>query len=186
MAFTREDAITLLDEYIKNEKMKFHCLASEAVLRALARRLGRDEERWGLAGLLHDIDVELVNADLSVHGLEAEKILAGRDIDPEIISAIKMHNEKASGKPRSTEFEYALAAGETVTGLITATAMVYPDKKVASVKPKSVVKRMKEKAFAASVNRDYIMECEKIGIPLEEFVQISLEAMNSVSESIGL
>jgi putative nucleotidyltransferase with HDIG domain len=186
MAFTRDDALTLLDQYIKNEKMKYHCLASEAVMRALARRLGRDEEKWGLAGLLHDIDVELVNADLSVHGMEAEKILADRGIDPEIISAIKMHNEQAAGDKRSTEFEHALAAGETITGLITATAMVYPDKKVASVKPKSVTKRMKEKAFAASVNRDYILECEKIGIPLDEFVQLSLQAMNEISGSIGL
>ena len=186
MAYTRDDALALLDQYIKNEKMKYHCLASEAVMRALARRLGRDEQKWGLAGLLHDIDVELVNADLNVHGLEAEKILADRGIDPEIISAIKMHNEQAAGVKRSTEFEHALVAGETITGLITATAMVYPDKKVASVKPKSVTKRMKEKAFAASVNRDYILECEKIGIPLEEFVQLSLQAMNEISGSIGL
>jgi len=186
MGFTREDALSLLDKYIRNEKMKYHCLASEAVMKALARRLGRDEEKWGLAGLLHDIDVEMVNADLSVHGLEAEKILGKEGVDPEIISAIKMHNEKASGKPRTTEFEHALAAGETITGLITATAMVYPDKKVASVKAKSVTKRMKEKAFAASVNREIIMECEKIGIPLEEFVGISLEAMSGVSGSIGL
>jgi predicted hydrolase (HD superfamily) len=97
-----------------------------------------------------------------------------------------MHNEQAAGVKRSTEFDHALAAGETITGLITATAMVYPDKKVASVKPKSVTKRMKEKAFAASVNRDYILECEKIGIPLDEFVQLSLQAMNEISGSIGL
>jgi len=182
----REDALVLLDKYIKNEKMKYHCLASEAVMRALARRLDREEEKWGLAGLLHDVDVELVNADLSVHGLEAEKILNEAGVDPEIVSAIKMHNEQASGKKRSTEFEHALAAGETITGLITATAMVYPDKKVASVKPKSITKRMKEKAFAASVNREYILECEKIGIPLEEFVQLSLNAMNEISDKIGL
>jgi len=182
----REDALAMLDKYIKNERMKYHCLASEAVMRTLARRLGRDEEKWGLAGLLHDIDVELVNADLSVHGLEAEKILGEAGVDPEIVSAIKMHNEQASGKKRSTEFEHALAAGETITGLITATAMVYPDKKVASVKPKSITKRMKEKAFAASVNREYILECEKIGIPLEEFVQLSLNAMNEISDKIGL
>lgn len=182
----REGALAMLDKYIKNERMKYHCLASEAVLRALARRLGKDEEKWGLAGLLHDIDVELVNADLNVHGLEAEKILNEAGIDPEIVSAIKMHNEQASGKKRSAEFEHALAAGETITGLITATAMVYPDKRVASVKPKSVTKRMKKKAFAASVNREYILECEKIGIPLEEFVQISLNAMNEISDKIGL
>ncbi len=183
---TRDDAESLVKDYIKNERMIAHSLASEAVMRALAERLGEDVEKWGLAGLLHDIDVELVNADLKVHGLEAKRILHDRGLEPDIIEAIVMHNETASGKERTTKFEHALAAGETVTGLITATAMVYPDKKVASVKHKSVVKRMKEKAFAASVNRDNIMECEKIGLALDEFVEIALKAMARVSNKIGL
>ena len=92
----------------------------------------------------------------------------------------------AKGLKRETEFEHALAAGETITGLIVATAMVYPDKKLASVKPKSIVKRMKEKAFAASVNRDNIRECEMIGVPLNEFVEISLSAMQEISDRLGL
>ena len=97
-----------------------------------------------------------------------------------------MHNEMATGKARETEFQHALAAGETITGLIYATALVYPDKKIESVKYKSVRKRMKEKAFAANINRDHILECEKIGIPLDEFIQISVDAMRSVSDEIGL
>jgi len=182
----REDALDLLRQHIRNDKMISHCLASEAVMRALARRLGRDEEKWGLAGLLHDLDVELCNADLNVHCLETERILKEKGLDPEIIDAIKMHNETATGKARNAEFQHALAAGETVTGLIIATTMVYPDKKIASVKGKSVVKRMKEKAFAASVSRENILECEKIGIPLEEFVEISLKAMNEIGDQINL
>ena len=182
----RQEALDLLKQYVRNERMINHCLASEAVMRALARRLGRDEEQWGLAGLLHDLDMELCNADLNVHCLETERILKEKGLDPEIIDAIKMHNEKAAGKARSTEFQHALAAGETVTGLIIATTMVYPDKKIASVKGKSVVKRMKEKAFAASVSRENILECEKIGIPLEDFVEISLKAMNRISDQLGL
>jgi predicted hydrolase (HD superfamily) len=97
-----------------------------------------------------------------------------------------MHNEMATGLDRTTEFQHALAAGETITGLITATAMVYPDKKVSSVKPKSVTKRMKEKAFAASVKRESIMECEQIGIPLDQFAAISLEAMTGIADDLGL
>jgi uncharacterized protein len=186
MTITRNEAVELLNKYVKNERMLSHCYASEAVMRALAHRLGRDEEEWGLAGLLHDLDVELVNADLNVHGRETEKILNEKGIDPEIIEAILMHNEVLTGKKRNTEFQYALAAGETITGLITATTFVYPDKKIASVKPKSVVKRMKEKAFAASVSRDNIMECDKIGIPLNEFVEICLNAMRGISNQIGL
>ncbi len=183
---TRDEALELLGQYVKNERMINHCLASEAVMRALAKRLGRDEEKWGLAGLLHDLDVETCNADLSVHGLETERILKEKGLDAEIIDAIRMHNEKAAGAARSTEFQHALAAGETVTGLIIATAMVYPDRKIASVKGKSVVKRMKEKAFAASVSRENILECEKIGIPLNEFVELALGAMNRISDRLGL
>ena len=92
----------------------------------------------------------------------------------------------SAGEKRSKEFQHALAAGETITGLIVATTLVYPDKKLASVKPKSVVKRMKEKKFAASVHRENILECELIGIPLPEFVEISIEAMRNISDEIGL
>lgn len=182
----RTEALELVKHYIKNDKMIAHCIASEAVMRALAKRLGQDEEKWALAGLLHDIDVEITNADLNIHGLESVKILTEKNIDPEIIDAIKMHNEKAHGIQRNTIFHYALAAGETVTGLITATALVYPDKKVAGVKTKSVTKRMKEKAFAASVSRENIMECEKLGLSLDEFAEISINAMKEVADEIGL
>lgn len=182
----REKALELLKKHVKDEKMRVHCLASEAVLRSLARRLGEDEDKWGLAGLLHDIDVEVTNADPERHALEAENILSEYNLDPEIIDAIRMHNEKATGLERRTTFQHALAAGETITGLVYATTLVYPDKKIASVKPKSVVKRMKEKAFAASVNRDHILECEKIGIPMPEFAEISVNAMKGISDEIGL
>lgn len=180
----REEALELLHEYIENPKMINHCLASEAVLKSLAKHLGRDEEKWGLAGLLHDLDVEKVDA--KTHGLETARILEEKGVDAEIIDAIKMHNEMATGLKRNTEFHYALACGETITGMITATTMVYPDQKIAAVKPKSITKRMKSAAFAASVSRDNIRECELIGIPLNEFALLSLEAMKSISDEIGL
>jgi uncharacterized protein len=183
MLLPREQALSLLHQYIKNDRMIFHSLASEAVLRALARRLGRDEEKWGLAGLLHDLDVELTNADPKVHGLESARILTEMGVDEDVAEAIKLHNEFATGLPRTTEFHHALAAGETITGLILATSLVYPDKKISSVKPKSITKRMKEKAFAASVKRENIMECEMIGIPLEEFAELSIKAMTRIQDS---
>ena len=96
-----------------------------------------------------------------------------------------MHNEAASGRKRSEKFHKALAAGETITGLITATTLVYPDKKLSSVKAKSITKRMKEKAFAASVKRENIMECELIGIPMDEFAELSLKAMQEISGELG-
>lgn len=182
----REKAIELLNHYIKNERMRRHCYASEAVMRALALKLGRDLEQWGLAGLLHDIDVEITDADPKRHALESAGILEKEGLDPESVEAIRLHNEEATGIKRSKEFHHALAAGETITGLIIATTMVYPDKKLASVKPRSVVKRMKEKAFAASVNRDTIRECEMIGIPLDEFAGIAVHAMQGISDELGL
>lgn len=173
----RERAWELLNEHVKNPKMLKHCLASEAVMARLAERFGEERETWSLAGLLHDLDVELTNADLAVHGRESVRILAGLGVDPELVDAVGMHNEGSSGRRRSTRFQHALAAGETITGLIFATALLHPDRKVAGVKPSSVVKRMKEKAFAASVNRDIIRECEAIGIPLPEFAELAVKAM---------
>ena len=186
MTFSREEAIALLNLNIKNKNMINHCLASEAVMKALASKLNQDQYKWALAGLLHDLDVELVNNDMKKHGLETERILKEKGINQEIITAIKMHNEHAHDEKRNELFHHALAAGETITGLIVATTLVYPDKKINSVKAKSITKRMKEKAFAASVDRDVIRECEKIGIPLNEFAEISLNAMKEIGEEIGL
>lgn len=182
----RNDALQLVRQYIQNENMIKHCLASEAVLAAIAERLGKDRDKWALAGLLHDLDVEITNADLNIHVLKTVEILKDQGVDPEIIEAIRLHNEHAHGDKRTEVFHHALAAGETITGLIIATALVYPDKKLASVKPKSIVKRMKEKAFARSVDRDTIRECEIIGIPLREFAELSLKAMQGISDDLGL
>jgi putative nucleotidyltransferase with HDIG domain len=185
-SISRDQALDLLHRHIKNPNMIKHSLASEAVLGALADRLGEDRETWSLAGLLHDLDVELTQGDLAVHGMEAVRILEENGVGPAIVEAVKLHNELACGERRSAVFHHALAAGETITGLITATALVYPDRRLASVKSKSIVKRMKEKAFAASVNRDVILECERLPIPLPEFAEIALRAMQSISEELEL
>lgn len=183
----REEALILLNEHIKNERTIWHCLASEAVMYALAERLNEDPEKWAMAGLMHDLDVEITNADPKVHGLLTAKMLEEKGVNAEIVDAIKHHNEEAEGvSPRTTVFQHALAAGETITGLIQATTYVYPDKKIASVKSSSVVKRMKEKAFAASVKRESICECEITGIPLNEFAEICVNAMRGIADQIGL
>ena len=183
----RGKALELVKKYIKTENMIRHCLASEAVMKALAKALGEDNNKWGMAGLLHDIDVEVTNADLNIHTKEAVKILTHEGIDEDIIEAIRLHNEIAHpGEKRYTKIQHALAAAETITGLIVATALVYPDKKLSVVKPKSIIKRMNETAFARSVNRDIIRECEKIDIELSRFVEISLKAMQEIADQLGL
>ncbi len=183
---SREDALHLLREHMKNERLICHCLASEAIMRKLAGKFGEDPDMWGLSGLLHDIDYEITGEDSAQHGEVGAKLLAEKGVHPEIINAIRKHNAEGLGLERITVFEHALTCAETVTGLIVATALVYPDKKIASVKTKSVTKRMKTAHFARAVSRERIRECESIGIPLSDFVAISLEAMSEISEELGL
>ena len=182
----REEALELLRSHISNDNLVKHCLAAEAVLKAMARLLGEDEDKWGLAGLLHDLDAES-HPDLLVHTRETGRILRDRGLDEGVVEAIELHNLEAHpGKCRTSRFHHALAAGETITGLVIATALVYPDKKLASVKPKSVKKRIKEKAFARGANREIIKECEDAGIPLADFCDLSLRAMQEISDELGL
>lgn len=183
---TRERSMELLRQYLNNPNMIKHCLASEAVMRALARHFGEDEDLWGLAGLLHDLDAELTQNDLTRHTHETVRILRHEGVAEDIVEAIRMHNEHAHEDKRSQRFHHALAAGETITGLITATALVYPDKKLAGVKPKSVRKRYKEKIFAAGADRGIIAECEYIDIPIPEFCDLCLEAMQGIADDLGL
>ncbi len=183
---TRKEGLELVRSYLKNDNLVNHCLASEAVLRAMAERLGEDPEKWGLAGLLHDLDSE-TQPDLVTHTSEAVTILTEKGIDPEIVEAIKLHNTTAwPGEHRTTVFHHALAAGETITGLIIASALVNPARKLAAVKAKSVRKRYKEKAFARGADREIIAECEQAGIPLADFCEMSLIAMQAIAEDLGL
>ncbi len=182
----REEALALVRTHLKNDNLIHHSLAAEAVLRAMAGRLGADPEQWGLAGLLHDLDAES-RPDLASHTAETAAILKERGVDAEIIEAIRLHNPTAwPGEQRTTPFHYALAAGETITGLIIAAALINPEKKLAAVKVKSVKKRYKEKAFARGADRETIALCELAGIPLAEFCELSLTAMQEIAGEIGL
>jgi putative nucleotidyltransferase with HDIG domain len=183
---SREKAYKLLKKHLKNEKLISHCLAAEAIMRELAPRFDQDPETWAIAGLLHDIDYEITDGDPSRHGREGAELLLHHGVSPAIADAIEKHNAEGLGLERTTVFDHALACAETITGMIAATALVYPDKKIAGVKPQSVTKRMKTPHFARSVSRDIIMECETIGIPLPDFVAISLKAMAGIADSIGL
>ena len=183
---SRQEALDLIKKYLPQDSLIKHCLATEVIMRSLALKLQADEAMWGLAGLLHDLDYNETKEHMDQHTLNTEKILTGRGAPQEIIDAIKGHNADNLGFQRKTVFAHALTAAECITGLIVATALVYPDKKLASVKPQSVIKRMKQKEFARSVNRDYIRECELIGIPLEEFAALSLAAMCTISDELGL
>ncbi|MBI4772639.1 MAG: HDIG domain-containing protein [Deltaproteobacteria bacterium] len=186
MAIDRQQALDLLKQHTSEENLLKHALASEAIMRALAERLGEDPERWGMAGLLHDVDYDQTKDRPEKHTLVAEPILRDAGVDDEMIQAVKAHNAEALGIARDTKMALALTCAETMTGMVIAATLVYPDKKIRSVNPKSVIKRMKEKQFARSVNRDHIRLCERIGIPLNEFAQLSVQAMNGISDDLGL
>jgi putative nucleotidyltransferase with HDIG domain len=187
MHMDRDEALKLLHENLRSENLRKHCYATEAVMRRLARAKGEDEDLWGLTGLLHDLDLELTDNDMSRHGEVAADLLEDRGATPQMVEAVRMHNAEGLGLgERKTTFQHSLAASETLTGLIVAAALVRPDKKLAGVKVKSLRKRMKEKAFARGARREVIMECEQAGFELVEFLGLSLEAMQAISEQLGL
>jgi len=183
---SREEALKLLKSYVHQENLVKHCLATEAIMRSLAERFSEDPDKWGIAGLLHDLDYEETYEAPEKHGKKTAEILKEKGFPQDMIDAILAHNAEALGIERKTRFDLAITCSECITGLITATTLVYPDKKLKSVKPKSITKRMKEKGFARSVNRDLIRLCEKIDIPLPEFAAISLEAMRGIDKELGL
>lgn len=183
---TRDGALALLHTHLKNDRLVSHCKAAEAIMRALAQKFDEDQDFWGLAGLLHDLDYEITGEDSATHGLETAKLLNAAGVSPMLADVIQKHNAEGLGLERTTRFEFALTCAETITGLIVATALVYPDKKLAGVKPKSITKRMKTKHFARAVSRERIMECEKTGLPLHEFVSLSLKAMTGIAGELGL
>jgi len=182
----RSEALELLRHHVKQENLVRHCIATEAIMRSLARHFGEDEDLWGITGLLHDMDLELVGEDMHKHARKTVEILEGKGFPEAGLKAILAHNGDVLGVPMSNPFEHCLSAAETITGLVVACTLVYPSKKVADVKPKSIRKRMKEKRFAAAVNRDRIAAIEGAGLGLDEFIPLALEAMRTVGDDIGL
>ena len=186
LGITRDEALQLMKEYLKAGNLQKHSLATEIIMRKIAQKKGENEELWGIAGLLHDLDFEETKDDMPNHTLKTEEILKKKGVSKEIIETIKGHNAENLGYQRERPIDHALTCAECITGMVMATTLVYPDKKLASVKPKSILKRMKQKEFARSVNRDYIKECERIGIPLVNFAELSLNAMREISDELGL
>ena len=183
---TRTEGLKLLKENISSQNLIKHCLATEAIMRALARHFNEDEERWGLAGLLHDIDYEIVKNDLSQHSLTGAKMLDAAGVDKDICRAVRVHNEN-HGIPPETLLEKSLFVTDPLTGLIVAAALVLPSKKVAGLAPENILNRLGEKAFARGVNREIIKKCEELlNLKLEEFIEIGLKAMQSISGELGL
>ena len=186
---TREQANDLLHKYVKGENYIVHSYAVEAIMRGLAKRLAPDDvEYWGICGLLHDLDEETSpwREDFATHGPTSAKILRDEGFGDSVMENAIMAHNPVCGKNPETTLEYALIAADPMSGFIKAIAQIYPDKKVASVKHKSVNKRFKESRFAAGANRQYMSLIEKTGITFDEFIDISLESMKEIADQIGL
>jgi putative nucleotidyltransferase with HDIG domain len=182
----REEALQLVRERVANENLVKHMLAAEAIMGALARRLGGDEERWRLAGLLHDLDVEETAESMEVHGTRTVEWLREAGLgDEEVLQAILAHNS-ANGSTVGSDMDRALFACDCLTGLVTAAALIRPEKKLELVVLKSLQKRFKEPAFAKGARREDIMTCSELGLDLDEFLAIGLEAMQEVAGELGL
>lgn len=180
----REEAQELLLSLHPEPQLIQHALATEAILRALAPRFGEDPEIWGLAGLLHDLDYPETQHDHSRHGIEGPERI-GDGLPEHALDAIRAHNDMASGVKPTTPLDFALRCGESVTGLIVTAALVRPTG-MEGMQVSSLKKKMKDKAFAASVNRDCIRECTNIGLDLDTFLTISIEAMSAIRTELRL
>ncbi|WP_456328340.1 HD domain-containing protein [Archaeoglobus sp.] len=178
----RGEALKLLQNYVKNDKLIKHCIATSAIMKELAKELGEDEERWELLGLLHDIDYELVEGDMNRHGVVGSEILR-KYFDESFCETVKHHNYFIF-EPKSKE-EIALVASDNISGLIVACALV-KGRKISAVTTKTVKEKFKEKSFARGCNREMIAKIEELGISLERFFEIAIKALEGVKDELGL
>ena len=180
----RNAAILLVKEHAKKENNIKHMIAVGAVMRAMAAKLGEDQVRWEIIGILHDIDFEKCNG-LQDHTLIAKNLLEGV-IDHDAIQTIMAHNHENTRVALDTPAKKSLVASDAVSGLVVATALVMPSRKLADVKPESLAKKFRNKDFAKGCDRARIAVCEGVGIGVEDFLALALEGMKQVSGELGL
>lgn len=184
---TKQEALKFVNSQIENKNIVKHMLATEACMRALARKLDADEEKWGLVGLLHDADYT-PNVPKEKQGVAVTEMLReqGFEVPDDVAHAMAAHNP-ATGVTPVSKIDWAIFCCDTLTGLIVATTLVHPEKKMHNVTVESVMKKFKDKSFAAGTRRTDIAMCEeKLEIPLPEFVEICLEAMRDISTELEL
>jgi len=182
---SRDEAYALVTERIPQRNLVSHCVATEIIMRALAEHLAlsaEDAERWAIAGLLHDLDYAETADDPARHGLVSASELDGQ-IDDEMIHAILAHAAKVE---RESQMDQALWCADPTTGFIVAAALVRSEKKLSAVEVSSLMKRWKEKAFARGANREQMAGHEALGMDREEFLGISLSAMQARADELGL
>jgi len=179
----RTAALELVHQHLHNPNLVKHCMAVEACMRELAGFLSEDEEEWGLAGLLHDLDYEETSEQSAEHGLVTAGMLKDTDLSDEVIHAIKAHNKHAELKSR---MDIALYAIDPTSGFITAVALMHPSRSLENVNLKRMKKRFKEKNFAKGADRDQMKVCERLDLELDDFLELCLKAMSGIRNDLGL
>lgn len=181
----RQEAFELLNKHVKTPNLIKHLLATEVLMRGLARKFGEDEEKWGIAGLLHDIDYDETK-DPKEHSLKGYEILKAAGVEEEICNAVRAHNPE-HGIPPSTVMDKALLCGETYTGFLVACALVMPNKKLAEVSVESAMKKFGSKSFAAGADREIMKQAEPLlGMKVDEMMEICLREMQGIAAALGL
>ena len=185
---TRPQALEILHAHMQNVNLRRHCYAVEAVMRLFAVRFGSNPEKWGLVGLLHDGDYEFTKDDPGSHAkLMANWVRDLGETDKELLEGIESHGWFHEGKLPKTQMQWSLFCCDELTGLIVACALVTPSKHLSDLSVQSVLKKFPQRSFAAGAKREDIILCEeKLGLKLEEFIKISLSAMQSIASEIGL
>jgi uncharacterized protein len=181
----RNESLCLLKKHVGKANLLKHMYAVEAIMLEAADFLSEDKERWAFIGLIHDIDFEKTENSPESHTILAEEMLCGK-VDDEAIKIIKTHNFEHTKIMPQEKIEKALIAADAISGLLIAAALIIPSKKLADVKVESIEKKFKQKDFARNCSRENILFCEQIGIPREKFFEISLRALQKVSDELGL
>jgi len=185
MILNRDEAFQLFTEWNQNESLVKHGLAMEAALRAYARKFGEDEEKWGITGMLHDIDYER-HPTIEEHGKVGADLLRQHHYPDDVIHAVQAHNDYHQ-LPRNDLLSKTVFACDELTGLITATTLVRPNKSIIGLEAASVKKKMKDKAFARGVNREEILKgAEALGVDLTEHITFVIGAMEASADALGL
>ena len=181
----RKEALDSIKVNVEDKNLVRHMLATEAIMRALAKRFDEDEEEWGLTGLLHEIDAELTAGDMESHSKLGADLARELGASEAMAHAILCHNE-AHGIPFETKLDKALFCAGPLAGLIMAATLVRPDKKLAGLEAESVKEKFKEKGFAAGVERKHIASCSAIGLELDEFIELALTTVQRIAADLKL
>ncbi|MFW5945747.1 MAG: HD domain-containing protein [Candidatus Natronoplasma sp.] len=182
---SREEAVEMVENRVDTENLKNHMFAVAQIMKRLAEKMDKDENKWEILGLVHDVDYEETKDNPEKHALQSAEMVEGM-VPEDVVRAIKAHNHEHTGVEPKNDMEYAIHAADAVSGLIVATALVMPNGKLEEARPESVEKKFDDSSFAKNIDRDRILYCEELGLERDEFLELSLKALKEIDKKLGL